>query len=156
MFKCLNSAVSKSNIFDSFENIFNNFDSFWKDDSENLIKAFNNVYPGFPPTDAYIKKDKTLVLEMAVSGYTEDLVDLQIKEDKLIITLSKEDPSKKEEERKYLQKGIKHSKSKSSYVIPTSKYKINEVKADLKDGLLIIEIPAKEEAKPKKIEINKV
>jgi HSP20 family protein len=94
---------------------------------------------------------------MSVAGYLEDEVDVKLEDDKLILTLEKVEKEEKEEDKKWklIQRGIKQARSQTVYSVPSSKYDTSKVSASLKDGILTIEIPAREETKPVSIKITK-
>jgi HSP20 family molecular chaperone IbpA len=142
---------NRQNFFGGFEI----FDELFKDIHGLLGDMdFRNVYSAsFPPANVILKKNKNLVFEFAVAGYNQDNIDISFEGDKMVLDLKK--PEKKvEEEDSYLVRGIKTSCHKSLYFVPVSKYDVENTTASMKDGMLIVEIPAKEETKPRKVVIN--
>ena len=139
------------NIFETFDEIF---DSIFNGHelTGKLNFALGNLYPSYPPTDIYLKEDKTLVLEFAVAGYPEDSVELNYIGEYLNLKLSNYDSGEK---KTYLKQGIKHTNIETKYIIPTDRYDLSKLEAELKNGILKVTIPAREKVESKKIEIKK-
>jgi len=107
----------------------------------------------FPPMNVSVNPDtKDLLFEFALSGYKEEEVSVDFEEDYLHLSL---DPKEPEDKKTYIKHGIKSSQCDAKYFVPSSKYEVNSSTAELKDGILTIFVPAKEEIKPKKIFIGK-
>jgi HSP20 family molecular chaperone IbpA len=142
-------------VFDAFDEIFEQMSKgHWPNwEISRGGSPFERDYPSFPPSNVKLKEDKTIVFEFAVAGYPEKNIDLNFTGDALILKLNREE--KEEEKVSFLKKGIKNSTSETRYYIPSNKYKTEEALANLKDGILTIEIPAKEPPKSKKLEIKK-
>ena len=110
---------------------------------------------GFPPYNIIRTKqyddDKLTFVELAISGYSKDDIDVTVEDGVLII----EGKSSKSplSEKKEVHKGIASRKFKRSFSL--GEY-IEVRSADLKDGLLTITLEEviPEEKKPKVIEIN--
>lgn len=139
------------------QSIYSMFDLFDQIFHDNFLKDFSTetCYPSFPPYDLYINEEsKDLTFEFAIAGYNKDNINISFEDDMMIISVNKidENLSSKKGERK--RKGIKKSAFSAKYAIPQSKYNFDKAKADYKDGILEVFIPAKEEAKPKTLLIN--
>jgi HSP20 family molecular chaperone IbpA len=107
----------------------------------------------FPPMNLGIKPEtKDLTFEFALVGYKEKEISVSFDEDYLCLTLSPEDM---EDKRTFIKHGIRSSRTEAKYFVPSAKYDVDKSMAELKDGLLSVFIPAKEEIKPKKILIGK-
>jgi HSP20 family molecular chaperone IbpA len=116
---------------------------------EDPIVSF--IYDGVP-IDIVLKENRDMEITAAVAGYPESNISIDFDGDYMLISISKIEKEKKE---KYICRGIKKSGAKVKIFIPNSRFKQDETKASLKDGLLKITIPSKEEAKLRKIPINK-
>lgn len=138
----------------SFDDMFKDFSEVWND-FDKIFEGCGKLYPNFPPTDIFIKKDKAIVLNVAVAGYPEDNIGMEIHGDKLVIKLEPIKEKGNDNDKKFIKQGIRHSKCTAEYYVPSDKYKTDEINANLKNGILTIEVPAKEAIKPKKIEIKK-
>lgn len=108
---------------------------------------------GFPPANILNDKDGNVTYEFAVAGYKESEIGLEFKDDSMILTLTPEDQQAKEGV-KYVQRGIRYAKSKLTAFVPVSKFEVSKSEASLKDGILTVFIPLKEESKPTSVKIN--
>lgn len=127
------------NVFLGFDHIFNELD--------NISKHAQDSYP---PHNV-VKEDELLyVLEMAVAGFKEDDISIELKDNILTIEGARE---RRREPEKYIHKGISARKFKKSFRL--SEY--TEVNgADLMDGILAIqlEVVLPKEKRPQLININ--
>jgi len=110
----------------------------------------------YPPVNVYVEQDsKNMVFEFAVAGIDDDRVSIDFKNDYMLFEIA----AKKEEESdasvKYMVRGIRSSAVKSRYLVPASKYKHDEAKASVKDGILKVIVPSNPEAAPKKVPIKR-
>ena len=93
-----------------------------------------------------------IIITAELPGMTEDDVDISIIDS--VLTLGGEKKQEKEiKEDSYHRIERSYGKFQRFFNLPTS-IKSGDVKATFKDGILTINIPKTEEAKPKKIEIN--
>jgi len=145
--------LSISDIFDSLD--------FWEspfkvrkqfDDIDHFARKFLNAPTTYPVSNYFIKEDGTSVLEIACTGFKKEDIDISIDENLLVITGKS---TRKQEGVKYVYKNIGEReftfKSRLSY-----KHDTEKMNCKLENGLLIVEIPLKEEMKQikKKIEIT--
>jgi molecular chaperone IbpA len=103
----------------------------------------------YPPHNIVELDDEHYVLELAIAGFSQDEIDLEIKENVITIKGEKE----KKDEVKYLHKGI--STRNFSRTIPLAD-NIEVRGATVKNGILSIALERviPEEKKPKKIAIS--
>ena len=135
--------------FEIFDEIFKDFDFFLRESP--TVKELYSV--SFPPANVYIKQEsKDLVFEFALAGYSQDDIDISFEGDKMFLEITK--TSKEDSKDYYLHRGIKMSSQKRWYFVPLSKYKVEDAEAKFENGILTVNVPAKEEAKPRKIKIN--
>jgi HSP20 family molecular chaperone IbpA len=116
--------------------------------------VFQKTYLGFPYHDVYTtNNDETLVLEIAIAGYSKEDIKINIENDCVVITAENES-SKNEEsnKRNYSIKGISRKSFSHQWKIP-SKYS-SEPTAEFKDGILKIKFSIQEDKKSKQIEIK--
>ncbi len=106
------------------------------------------------PVDIYENKDG-LHFEVACTGLSKEDVELNIEGDILKISYSKdaEAADVEAQERNYLHKGIARRSFNLGYKV-TSKFKLADATAEMKNGLLKISVPFAEEAKPKALKIK--
>jgi molecular chaperone IbpA len=111
-----------------------------------VAKHANDQYP--PHNIIKTDEDKYLI-ELAVAGFSENELDIEVNDRTLTIT--GEHVSKG---REYIHKGISTKKFKRTFRL-SEHVKVNG--ADFKDGLLSIELKyvVPEEMRPRKIKINK-
>jgi HSP20 family molecular chaperone IbpA len=97
----------------------------------------------FPPINMYLDEEtKDVYFEMALAGYDKDKINVSFEDDKMLVT--GEIDKKEKEEKRILKRGIKYSNFKNYFTIPFTKYDIEKAKAEFKDGLLKVFVPAKE------------
>jgi len=127
------------NVFLGFDHIFNELD--------NISKAANDSYP---PHNVVKEEDMQYVIELAVAGFGEGDIVIELKDHILTIEGNRE---RRSEPEKYVHKGISARKFKKSFRL--SEY--TEVTgAELKDGILSVglEVVLPEEKRPQMITIN--
>ena len=107
----------------------------------------NNSYPKVDVTD---HQDK-IQIEAEIPGLSKDEVSVDIEEGILSISGEKRDSSDSSE-KKYIRRELKRSSFKRSFKLNES-FRHDKIKADFKNGVLIIEVPKREPEKPKKIKI---
>jgi HSP20 family protein len=127
----------------------NEFDILYR----NLFKtdsSFSPIKAKQPhPLDIYFT-DEDLVFEVACTGLTKDDVKIEIEQDTLRISYTRD--SDKEDLSNYIYKGLSKKSFNLAYKI-ASKYDLSGAQAQMDDGLLLIHIPVAEESKPKSLTI---
>ena len=108
------------------------------------------------PTDIIEICDKKEIiigyeLNIACAGIKKEFVTIEMKDDKINILIDKQ-ALVTDKTRKYLHKGISHRTRELTYGIHGID-KMN-ITANIIDGLLIINLPLKEDVKPKQIKIT--
>jgi molecular chaperone IbpA len=114
--------------------------------------SFNNSSIGkYPATDIYTENGITHI-EVAVTGFTDDDIEILLEDDTLMIKGSKEE-KEEHSDRNYHTKNI----AKRSFIRKfTVADNIEDIKADMKDGILHLELKQKEKEETKKqIKIEK-
>jgi len=136
------------NIYDIFNSIF--------DDVSNIMSLpmSTPIYQGnFPPCDVLINKEsKDLMFKFALAGISKQDISMETEGDYLYLDIQKADDT--EEGYTVIQHGIKRTHTKRKFYIPSSRYNHSKINVSLKDGLLTIYAPVKEDAKPKKVLIK--
>lgn len=127
--------------------LFVGFDSLFED-LERIHNSARSGNDNYPPHNIVRIDEEKFLIEMAVAGYTQDDIDVELKDGILKVK-----GSKPESERDYAFKGISSRKFEKSFRL--SEFVVIDG-ADLKDGILVVyarvEIP--EEQRPRKIEIG--
>ena len=127
------------NAFLGFDHIF--------DQLENIHKHSKDTYP---PHNVVKEEELNYSLELAVAGFKEEHIDIEVKDHVLTIT---GDRPQRRDQTKYVHKGISARNWKKSFRL--SEY--TEVTgADLTDGILTVnlEVILPEEKRPRKITIG--
>lgn len=141
-------AVSLPDLYDL---MFRDFDKFFSNLSNNDFYGDFN----YPPMNLWIEKEsKDLVLGFAVAGIPMENIKVDVEGDYLLLEIDKSHDELVGPNYTLLKRGIRNSHSKSKVYIPSSKYQVDKIKAELKDGLLLISVPTREESKPKRIQIE--
>lgn len=118
-----------------------------------LKPANSNFKNGLPATNI-LNNEEAFVIEMAVPGMQKS--DFKIDVDNDVLTISSEENSETEKtEENYTRREFYFNSFKRSFTLPeiTDSEKIV---AKYKDGVLAINIPKKEEAKPKPVKFIEI
>lgn len=104
-----------------------------------------------PPVNIYDDKDNVYV-DVAVSGYNPDNIELDVQDG--VLTVKGNMEKKREiEEKNYYRKEIKMGSFSRQIALPSEVYG-ERAEANFDNGVLKISIPKREEVKPKRIEIK--
>lgn len=138
--------MSGPNMIDFFDQLFEGF--------EGLERGCNMYSASFPPLDVWMDKEhKDLYLEFAVAGISQDEIVLDTEGDHLFLEIDRLKTDRTG--MTLIQRGISGASARGKYYVPSSKYKLEEIEAYTKDGILFIKIPARESIKPKKVVIER-
>jgi len=130
---------------DAFDVLFKNFFN-----NESFFAPVIDTRIGHPVD---IFEDETgLHFEIAGTGLTKEDINIAIEGDVLKVSYKKEDGE--ETERKFFHRGITRKSFDLGYRIPLSKYDLSNAEAEMENGLLRIDIPIAEAAKPKTLTIK--
>jgi molecular chaperone IbpA len=124
------------------------FDQMFEDLNRSFSNSRNN--DNYPPHNVIKLDEDHYVIELAVSGFSEKEVDIELKENVLTV---KGDQAKPEKDVEYLHKGI--STRNFTRVFPLAEH-VEVRGATVKNGILAIALEriVPEEQKPKKIQIT--
>jgi len=104
-----------------------------------------------PVVDIY-DTEKAIIINAELPGLSRDNITLDVKEN--ILTLKGERKSGKEvKEENYYRQERSFGKFERAFTLPGT-INFEKIKANFKDGVLMIEIPKPEEKKPKQISIT--
>jgi molecular chaperone IbpA len=116
-----------------------------------LESAYRTDAGGYPPYNIEVRGEDQYRISMAVAGFTEGDLDIEVKENVLRVSGARRD---EEQERHYLHRGIANRSFERSFQLADY---VRVTGAELNDGLLHIalvrEIP--EAMKPRRIEIRR-
>jgi HSP20 family molecular chaperone IbpA len=140
--------------FEGLESAFRLFDEVMGSMGEAVSQFPSNLVCGdFPPTNILTDKDENFVIQMSIAGYPDDGITLSYKDEYLIVNCI---PSESQFEGLTLKmRGIRNSKAQKKILVPSAEFEIDKAVANSVNGILTIQIPRKEEAKPVSIPINK-
>jgi len=138
--------VTKFKTLDPFMRYSVGFDRLFNE-LENLSQTTTQNYP---PYNVVKVNDSDYRIEIAVSGFSEDELDVEVKEDTLTVTGTVTE----REESNYLHKGISSRNFARTFTLNPD-IVVNDAK--LSNGMLVIELEhvIPEEKQPRKIEINR-
>lgn len=98
--------------------------------------------------------DNSVVVKLAVPGFQEKDLDINIEDNLLTISGSvKEEQEEEDKKKKYYYKGIRKESFSRSVSLP-SRVKTDKADAEIKHGVLEIKLPKAEESKASKIMIK--
>jgi HSP20 family protein len=104
-----------------------------------------------PPVDIY-EQDGNIVLKAEVAGVAPEDVDVRVEDN--VLTLKGERKFAEEAKRdSYHRVERSYGTFSRSFTLPTM-VDNEKIKAEVKDGVLRVTLPKKEEAKPRQIQIN--
>ncbi|MDP3177638.1 MAG: Hsp20/alpha crystallin family protein, partial [Spirochaetaceae bacterium] len=112
----------------------------------------------YPPTNAYVTSDDSLVMEFALAGIDESSVSISFQGDFLVLDARLVSEKKPDEEPRYSRHGFRpRDLRRQKYLVPAEDYAQEKAKAVLKHGLLTVTVPAKDfpEGSGVKVEIVK-
>ena len=110
------------------------------------IRDFYPAY-SFPPSNIFMKADKTLIFEFALAGFSEDDISLEFKGEYMFLTVEGAERLEPTEEVRFFKKRLKFKNvSGQRYYVPEDKFDRDRTRANFKNGMLRIIIPPREEA----------
>lgn len=123
-----------------------------KEEENQQIRFENNNDFGELVVDVY-ETDKEVVVESAIAGVTADQLDISLEQDILIIRGERKDPGEADKEKNYFIKECFFGPFEKEIILP-KEVDTSQIKAKMKNGLLIIRLPKEKEGDSKKIEIK--
>ncbi len=98
------------------------------------------------------EEEKRYLMEVELPGLTDKDIELKV-EDNILTLSSKKEESKEEKRNGYLLRERRSAEFCRTFVMPQDADRA-EVKAEFKNGLLVVDIPKKPEAQPRKIDVK--
>lgn len=117
-----------------------------------LDRFFSDSYlhnTGHPAVDI-CEDDNQYLIEVEIPGFADKDIDVKVENDLLIIS-SKD--RKEEKDRKYLTRERRDRKFARTFTLPKD-VDTDNIKANVKNGILTLNIPKVPEAKPRTIEVK--
>ena len=124
-------------------------DRLFEDNSMPMKRSAGSVSGHPVPVDAWEDQDR-LVLEVSLPGLTADVVDVTIEDDSL--TIAGTFPAR-DQERPWLLRERVQGRFERRFTLNTP-VEIDEISAEMKNGVLTITVPKSESVKPRKIEVS--
>ena len=113
------------------------------------IHTAGRIQDNYPPHNVVKVDDENFIIEMAVAGFSQDDIHVEVKDGILLVKAEKAE----KDEREYAHKGISSRKFEKSFRL--SEFVVIDG-ADLVNGILVVnarvEVP--EERRPRKLEIG--
>ncbi len=132
---------------------FKHVDRFFNDDFFNPAQFLNSDSDtSFSPAADIYEEENTIVIKTDLPGMSRKNIDLDLKDGVLTIK-GKRESEKEEEQESYFRKERSFGSFSRSFSLPDTVDQ-DDIKAEFKDGVLMVELPKKEKVKPKQIEIN--
>jgi len=131
-----------------FPSIPSLFDNLWSRDWMDWTNLnFSDTNTTLPAVNV-IEKDDEFVIELAAPGMKKD--DFKISLDNNVLTISSERKNEKEEKSEnYSRREFSYQSFQRSFTLPVGRVETDKVAARYNDGILNIQIPKREEARPK-------
>ncbi len=120
-------------------------DRFFKDDFFDWSK-FNFASKTLPAVNVK-ETDEKFTLEMAAPGLSKDKFKIEVKDNMLCISSEQKD-EKKDEKENYTRREFRYESFMRSFSLPENT-DADKIKAEYKDGLLILDIPKKQKESKK-------
>ncbi len=135
------------NIQDEFNRMIDRF--FGRDFFGDLESISTDVF--YPAMDVKETKDKFIVTA-ELPGMKKEDIHIKFQDGALILEAERKE-EKEEKDQNYHRRERHYGKFYRSFLLPT-KIQADKINAKYKDGVLTIELPKAEEAKPKEIEVK--
>ena len=123
-------------------NDFEHKGPFWgaRDEGVDFYPAYS-----YPPMNVWMGRDRQMVFEFALAGFSEKNISLSFQGDYMIFS-AKSDVQDNDEDRRYFKRRLKFKDiERQKYYVPADKFEQEHVKAVFTNGILRISIPPKDE-----------
>jgi len=107
-----------------------------------------DFYPAYsyPPTNVYMKADRSLVFEFALAGFGEENINIEFKGDYMVFSAKVDKDMMPGEDVRYFKRRLKLKDiEEQRYFVPNDKFDQEKAKAVFKNGILSVVIPPREE-----------
>jgi len=142
--------VKRDNLSPSVDRYYNNlFDNFL---GGSLLDSEACKEVDWSPRMEVEESENTFFLNVEVPGMKKKDIDISIKENVITVSGEKKAKEQKEDSSYYLNE-VSYGKFSRSFKLPGN-VDIDKIKGSWNEGVLTVEVPKTEIAKPRKIEIN--
>lgn len=140
-------------VLNELESFFN--DSWMEDIFRDVDRRFKTAsITNFPPCNISTDKEGTIKFEFALAGYDEQDLNVNVEDDKLVISASHSaEGDEVQEEEAYIHHGIRAREFRAVYPIGT-RFDTTQAQAAFRNGILTVRIPVAEEKKPRSLQIE--
>ena len=119
------------------------------------VRSFGRDIPSWTPSSNAWEDTERFGIELALPGWQSDNVNIQVDKGVLTVEGKREDTKEKSEkaERTYHIREVETASFKRAFRLPTN-LQWDKANASFTDGVLTIEFPKREDAKPRQIAIR--
>lgn len=133
-----------SNLFPEFPTFFDDF--FNRDLFDTRLNSFAR---GTVPAVNVKEEDKGFHIEMAAPGLKKEDFKIELENDVLKISAEFNEENNTEEQGQYSRREFRYASFSRSFRLPENTVDSEKINASYQDGILMIEVPKREEAQPK-------
>ena len=111
---------------------------------------YRDYYPAYsyPPLNVFMNADRSMVFQFALAGFSEKDVSIEFRGDYLVFSANHPDNAENGEGVRYFKRRLKlKSIAEQKYYVPASMFSQESTKAVMKNAILTVTIPAKEDIK---------
>ena len=118
-----------------------------------------DFYPAYsyPPVNAYMTEKNDLIFEFALAGFEDTSIDLEFSGDYMMFSVDIAEDFKGEKKNvRYFKHRLRLKEiDRQKYYVPADKFDQGKTNATYSHGILVVEIPPRDEKKPKqKVKVN--
>lgn len=150
-----NGRVARRNrpSFEQFPSLGNLLSDIWSDELPTVFRSNYNEGMTLPKVNIR-ETDEGYTVEMAVPGFKKDNFNISVENDQLMISAEVEQDNEEKNE-EFTRREFGYASFQRTFVLPES-VDGEKIKANYADGILNVQLPKKEEAKPKPARTIKV
>lgn len=150
-----NGRVARRNrpSFEQFPSLGNLLSDIWSDELPTVFRSNYNEGMTLPKVNIR-ETEEGYTVEMAVPGFKKDNFNISVENDQLMISAEVEQDNEEKNE-EFTRREFGYASFQRTFVLPES-VDGEKIKANYADGILNVQLPKKEEAKPKPARTIKV
>lgn len=140
----------------------NRFPSFFDDDffSNDLMDWASSNYADFNSTLPAVnvkESDNDYTIEVAAPGVSKENFKINVENNRLVISCESKNKSEDvDENKKFTRREFSYQSFQRAFSLPETQVDSEKIRANYKDGILIVTLPKKEEVKPKPLKEIKI
>jgi len=137
---------------DDLEDFFN--DSWMEEVFRDVNSRFSSAaINNFPPCNISTDREGTIKFEFALAGYHDEDINVNIEDDRLIVSAERRSEEEDAEEEAFIHHGIRAREFKATYPIG-NRFDTSQAQATFQSGILTVRIPVAEDKKPRSLQIE--